>query len=145
MKIPILILQTLFCADSLLQRLPNAYIESVNCNCSYNSKCAVYRLSYRCDGHGDCLTHEDEHNCQFCEPEVEFTCYDHSRCIPQSWTCDQTIDCNDGSDELNCHNKTAIEECAFKCTNGTCLSLDSVCNNITDCADGSDEFNNCGM
>ena len=35
-----------------------------------------------------------------CDPE-QFTC-SNGQCIPQGWICDDSEDCNDGSDEQNC-------------------------------------------
>ncbi|CAH3187845.1 unnamed protein product [Porites evermanni] len=35
-----------------------------------------------------------------CRPE-QFTC-SNGQCIPQGWICDDSEDCNDGSDEQNC-------------------------------------------
>ena len=35
-----------------------------------------------------------------CKPE-QFTC-SNGQCIPQGWICDDSEDCNDGSDEQNC-------------------------------------------
>lgn len=35
--------------------------------------------------------------------ENEFLC-DHDKCILKSHECDGTVDCNDGTDELNCRD-----------------------------------------
>lgn len=40
---------------------------------------------------------EDDYQCG----ENEFMC-DHDKCILKSHECDGTVDCNDGTDELNC-------------------------------------------
>lgn len=37
-----------------------------------------------------------------CKPD-EFQCRNTSgECVPLTWVCDQTMDCQDGSDEANC-------------------------------------------
>ena len=36
-----------------------------------------------------------------CQP-TEFRCRDGRQCVPQSFQCDGTNDCQDGSDEVGC-------------------------------------------
>ncbi len=52
--------------------------------------------------------------------------------IPHYWTCDDTNDCMDGSDE-------AVAICKFMCGSGELINNFSVCNGVSDCMDMSDE------
>lgn len=53
---------------------------------------------------------EDDDQCA----ENEFMC-DHDKCILKVQECDGTVDCNDGTDELNCpqHQGLCVEEIDF--------------------------------
>lgn len=72
----------------------------------------------------------------------EFECEDHSHCVIQSWVCDGSVDCNDGSDESphRCHNTTCRSD-QFRCRDNTCIPGFLHCSGTPDCADGSDEEN----
>ncbi|KAF5282013.1 hypothetical protein FQA39_LY00537 [Lamprigera yunnana] len=150
-------------------------------NCS-NNTCADYQFScgeptYRCiysswvcDGDQDCPDGRDEKNCTTIDvipsPENPFTvgngntCYDwmflcnNGKCIPYSWKCDLTDDCNDGSDEIGCGkyiNSTPIsiepttaddvtcQHNEFQCRTGECIYLARVCDGSRDCLEGEDE------
>ncbi|KAM7439112.1 Low-density lipoprotein receptor-related protein 6 [Porites harrisoni] len=69
-----------------------------------------------------------------CDPE-QFTC-SNGQCIPQGWICDDSEDCNDGSDEQNCPKCPKDE---VRCDGGKCISVTKLCDGNTDCEDGSDE------
>jgi hypothetical protein len=72
----------------------------------------------------------------------EFECDDHSHCVIQSWVCDGSVDCADGSDEAphRCHNTTCRSD-QFRCRDNTCIPGFLHCSGTPDCADGSDEEN----
>ena len=59
------------------------------------------------------------------------------RCIPASWKCDGTPDCNDGEDEVACDRFCNDEE--FLCREGRCISKVRTCDGTEDCGDGEDE------
>ncbi|XP_063425938.1 sortilin-related receptor-like isoform X3 [Mytilus trossulus] len=87
-----------------------------------NDKC--YPDSWRCDGIMDCYDNTDEQKCQGTRRKTvattpttttttttsapklcakgDFMCADGERCCPNTWRCDDIIDCNDGSDEHHC-------------------------------------------
>lgn len=72
----------------------------------------------------------------------EFECDDRSHCVIQSWVCDGSVDCADGSDEAHhrCHNTTCRSD-QFRCRDNTCIPGFLHCSGTSDCADGSDEEN----
>ncbi|XP_054267940.1 atrial natriuretic peptide-converting enzyme-like isoform X2 [Macrosteles quadrilineatus] len=66
-----------------------------------------------------------------------FQC-DVKRCIPADWKCDGHVDCEDQSDELNCH------QCAkgmIHCGSRRCMDQSHMCDGIKDCPWGQDERN----
>jgi len=74
----------------------------------------------------------------------EFGCDDHlnnTMCIPLSWQCDGSADCDDQSDEAGCH----VNRCGanhFACVAGDeCIHEAWICDGDFDCDDGSDERN----
>lgn len=36
-----------------------------------------------------------------CDPQKEFYCKPRMQCLPNSWICDGTVDCQDRTDEPN--------------------------------------------
>uniref|UniRef100_A0A336L6F8 Sortilin-related receptor n=1 Tax=Culicoides sonorensis TaxID=179676 RepID=A0A336L6F8_CULSO len=74
-----------------------------------------------------------------CKPD-EFRCNSTGSCIPEQWRCDLDNDCQDGSDELHCRNKTC-DAWMFRCGDGLCIYKTWQCDGENDCADQSDEKN----
>eukprot|EP00488_Nonionellina_sp_1-RS-2012_P002232 TRINITY_DN41_c0_g1_i7.p1 TRINITY_DN41_c0_g1~~TRINITY_DN41_c0_g1_i7.p1 ORF type:complete len:213 (-),score=47.68 TRINITY_DN41_c0_g1_i7:905-1543(-) len=61
------------------------------------------------------------------------------RCVPISWRCDGTNDCDDASDEQLC-SLFACDDSQYQCTdNGLCISTSWLCDDYDDCANGEDE------
>ncbi|XP_029163122.1 LOW QUALITY PROTEIN: vitellogenin receptor [Nylanderia fulva] len=84
-----------------------------------------------------------------CQKPVWFRC-DDGECVPFSFECDGSRDCNDGSDENNCQDFTLNYPhdiiCAtneFRCQNKNCIPEGKFCDAVEDCTDGSDEYNGC--
>merc|ERR1719474_2020731 len=60
-------------------------------------------------------------------------------CIPESWVCDNEIDCQNGKDEAECTEVIGCDQGDFRCGNGTCIGKLWVCDGYMDCIDGLDE------
>lgn len=61
-----------------------------------------------------------------------------------AWLCDKQIDCEDGSDELDCDNDSVpffnqitCPLGQYKCRNNRCISLMYRCDGANDCIDFS--------
>ncbi|XP_063425937.1 sortilin-related receptor-like isoform X2 [Mytilus trossulus] len=132
-----------------------------------NDKC--YPDSWRCDGIMDCYDNTDEQKCQGTRRKTvattpttttttttsapklcakgDFMCADGERCCPNTWRCDDIIDCNDGSDEHHCRVTTKAPVKRIQCARGMvpcdhgkkCVYTAWKCDRIVDCSDGSDE------
>lgn len=63
--------------------------------------------------------------------------------MPLLWQCDETKDCEDGSDEHFCVTKTCGSG-KFECKSGMCIPGQWECDGDIDCVDGTDEHAKCG-
>lgn len=85
------------------------------------------------DNERDCDGGQDEMNCFYkhtpvtCKPH-HFACRDGSACIPDTFQCDGTHDCTDGSDEGEHCGSTHCGDDKFRCsTSGRCISQKWLC------------------
>ncbi|KAF7240343.1 Low-density lipoprotein receptor-related protein 1 [Varanus komodoensis] len=73
-----------------------------------------------------------------CAP-TEFRCRDGT-CISNSSRCNQQIDCEDASDEMNCSvRKSKCPANFFACSSGRCIPMTWTCDKENDCENGEDE------
>ncbi|KAK5869748.1 hypothetical protein PBY51_024443 [Eleginops maclovinus] len=110
-----------------------------------------------CDGRTDCKDGRDEspHMCVLSQPRLqsspactafEFQCGD-GQCIRQTWRCDLSPDCSDGSDEDSCDQNECLHNnggCSHQCVdqpmgflcdcpNNMKLVEDSQCEEVDEC------------
>ncbi|XP_042888358.1 low-density lipoprotein receptor-related protein 2-like isoform X1 [Penaeus japonicus] len=69
----------------------------------------------------------------------QFTCHRSHSCIPGTWRCDSTPDCQNGEDEDDCQLMKQCEDNEFQCPSGSCVNKLWTCDGVHDCEDGSDE------
>ncbi|XP_066511705.1 very low-density lipoprotein receptor-like [Hoplias malabaricus] len=119
-----------------------------------NGQCVS--ISMQCDGHPDCRDRSDEKNCSNwinCNEtncrgspvqcgQFQWQCVSRTACVPQSWLCDGTNDCNDHSDEANCEPQSCRPH-QFQCESSGCVDPLLLCNGKADCPDASDEGGAC--
>lgn len=68
-----------------------------------------------------------------CLESSEFACANQLECINKRMWCDKTLDCSDGSDEINCTSSVmAISSKTSICSLNTVLTEDGRCEPIDD-------------
>ncbi|XP_053394733.1 serine-rich adhesin for platelets-like isoform X2 [Mercenaria mercenaria] len=72
------------------------------------------------------------HSC----PPGKIPCASSGVCIPVEWWCDDSIDCNDNTDEMYCPK--CLDD-QLQCGDGVCLSMANRCDGIQQCSYGTDE------
>ena len=90
-----------------------------------------------------CYDRSDEDDCGFnlnpkC-PSNLFQCKESKSCIPGSWYCDGSVDCEDKSDEPSSCNTINCNSNFYKCKNSKCIFKAYICDGKDDCGDNSDE------
>ncbi|CAB4000024.1 MAM and LDL-receptor class A domain-containing 2 [Paramuricea clavata] len=82
-------------------------------------------------------------------PSDMFKCVRSGLCIPNTWKCDQTSDCDDSSDEQNCHfttsapspTKFSCHKSLYQCKGTTtCIPRYQLCDHVIDCTNQDDEL-----
>ncbi len=68
----------------------------------------------------------------------EWACHD-GPCIDARWLCDGEADCDDGTDELECHGGWRCDEGELLCDGAWCVPESWACDGEADCDDGTDE------
>ena len=75
-----------------------------------------------------------------CSPE-QFACLSGKiHCIPRVWRCDNSDECEDHSDEMNC---PVCNTDQFRCNDNQCIDNSNVCDGHPQCHDRSDEEHCC--
>ncbi|CAH1280545.1 unnamed protein product [Diabrotica balteata] len=151
---------------------PNNTCNDSQMSCGLPTNRCIHK-TWICDGDKDCMDGRDEANCTFNHSDIpkrpdkfqswnDGTCDDrwmfqcrNQRCIPLWWRCDDTDDCEDNSDEIDClfptypptDNATSqrpnvtCESNQFQCDRGDCILASWVCDGMKDCFEGEDEKN----
>lgn len=67
-----------------------------------------------------------------CNQEKHFRCKSSGICIPISWHCDGSNDCDDHSDEEECGTISCPTN-FYKCNNSNCVFKAYICDQKDDC------------
>ncbi len=129
-----------FCPEGFFTNSEGVCVPQDSCECylgenAYINGTSVKKGCMSClcvEGVFNCVPTKECHSCN----AGEFSCKTDGKCIPRSHLCDNSFDCADMSDEVNC----TCEADAFICANGHCVKGFNKCDGFPDCRDGSDEL-----
>ncbi|KAK4313383.1 hypothetical protein Pmani_015265 [Petrolisthes manimaculis] len=91
------------------------------------------------------VSHIESYNCDTCPPPTKDSCHPSERrcesgeCVPRTSFCDETTNCEDGSDE---DPDICSPNCEYRCVGeNQCLPMSRRCDGLVDCPYADDETN----